>query len=91
MAKQQKPIDKMTKPELLKLVKTLQKRVAKLEAQLADATPPRWKAADAQVITLCAECTTPRVCGSEGKCLGPTKSAASMFPWQTVLENTKGL
>ena len=37
MAKKQKPIDKLTKPELLALCKRLHKRIERLEAQLAPA------------------------------------------------------
>lgn len=38
MTKEPKPVDKLTKPELLALVKRLRARVTRLERQLAAAT-----------------------------------------------------
>jgi hypothetical protein len=59
MAKQPKPLDKMTKPELVKALKAAYKRIAKLENDRLEELY--------------------------------ANSKPVVFPWQQVLNDTKGL
>lgn len=72
-----KPLDKMTKPELVKALKAAQKRIAKLEADIARRQQTTYgEPEDAGVVHVTQDELSPR----EQAALDDAKV---IFPWET--------